>query len=351
MAITTNSYRRGIVLTFSQEMVMRCSRSAKVWGVALLILFQASMVGASNKTINYRLKWLINASVAGDIYADTYGFFKEQGLDVKVKPGGPERDAIRELELGYAQFGVASADQVIRAIEKGASVVVIAQLFQTNPLQWVYRSDETRLATLEDLKGKTVGVTYGGNDETIMNALLAKGGIGENELSLTSVRYDYTPFLRKKVAVWPVYRNTQGIFLGNKLAAAGEKAGFFNPADFGIRFVANSVITTEKMISSQPELVNTFITALMAGWEEAFKAENREKCIAAIALHDKDSTAETIEQQVESTRLLVKPNPDFPIGTIDRKAWQQTEKIMLTQQLIKAPVDIGKRLHPLENKR
>ncbi len=53
--------------------------------------------------------------------------------------GDPERDAIRELELGNATFGVASADQVIRARAKGAPVVVIAQLFQINPLQWIYR--------------------------------------------------------------------------------------------------------------------------------------------------------------------------------------------------------------------
>lgn len=312
--------------------------------VGILFLLCATMAGATDKPVNYRLKWLINASVAGDIYADVYGYFEEQGLKVKVKPGGPERDAIRELELGYAQFGVASADQVIRAIEKGASVVVVAQLFQANPLQWIYRSDETRLASLEDLKGKSVGVTYGGNDETIMNALLAKGGISEDELTLSSVRYDYTPFLRKKVTVWPVYRNTQGVFLGNKLAEAGEKAGFFNPSDYGVRFVANSVITSEKIMNNQPELVKKFVTALMAGWEAAVNPANREKCIAAIARHDKDSTAETIEQQVESTRLLVKPSADFPIGTIDRKAWQQTEKIMLDQQLIQAPVGIEKRL-------
>lgn len=324
--------------------VLRSSRQLQICMVCLFAVLPATVAGAAETVVNYRLKWLINASVAGDIYADAYGFFEQQGLKVKVKPGGPERDAIRELELGYAQFGVASADQVIRAIEKGASVVVVAQLFQTNPLQWIYRSEETKINSLHDLKGKSVGVTYGGNDETIMNALLAKGGIGEDELTLTSVRYDYTPFLLKKVAVWPVYRNTQGIFLGNTLAEAGEKAGYFNPSDFGIRFVANSVVTTETMVKRNPQLVKKFVTALMAGWEAALDPANREKSIAAIARHDKDSTVETIEQQVDSTRAMVKPTSDFPIGTIDDKAWQQTERIMLDQQLIQEPVHIEQRL-------
>ncbi len=313
----------------------------------LLVVFLATFANASGKTINYRLKWLINASVAGDIYAVTQGYFEKEGLLVKVKPGGPERDAIRELELGYAQFGVASADQVIRAVEKGASVVVVAQLFQTNPLQWIYRSDKVQLLSLDDLKGKKVGITYGGNDETIMRALLAKGGIKEKELSLSSVRYDYTPFLRGKIDIWPVYRNTQGVFLGDTLSRAGEATGFFNPSDFGIRFVANSIVTSEKLLKKNPQLVKKFVSALLAGWEAALKPENLQKSLAAIGQYDEDSSPQAIARQVEATRMMVKPSVDFPIGKIDKNAWIQTEKIMLDQKLIQSVVNIEKNLHQM----
>ena len=68
--------------------------------------------------VNYRLKWLYNISVVGDLWADAQGNFERNGLKVNVKPGGPEKDAIKELEIGHAQFGVASADQVIRAVAK-----------------------------------------------------------------------------------------------------------------------------------------------------------------------------------------------------------------------------------------
>ena len=321
---------------------------------ALLLLFTVLFCGTvpsdaatGQENINYRLKWIINASVAGDIYAAEYGFFEKAGLNVNVKPGGPERDAIRELELGTAQFGVASADQVIRAVEKGASIVVVAQLFHTNPLQWIYRADELRVSSMDDLKGRQVGVTYGGNDETIMKALLAKAGMNESEISITSVRYDYTPFLRKQVDIWPVYQNTQGVYLGNKLADAGERTGFVNPSDFGVRFVANSVVTSQKMIEEQPELVEKFVTALLAAWVAALHPENLNKSIAAIAKHDKDSTAVTIQQQVEATRAMVKPTDDYPIGKIDKEAWIQTEKIMLDQNLIKKAVNIEQRLRQL----
>lgn len=316
-------------------------------GFFFLLLSLGSSAHGADDQINYRLKWLINASVAGDIFAQEGGFFAKHGLKVNVKPGGPEKDAIRELELGHAQFGVASADQVIRATEKGARVVVIAQLFQVNPLQWIYRSDTLALETLADLKGRKVGITYGGNDETIFRALLAKGNLKESDLSLSSVRYDYTPFLTKQVEVWPVYRNTQGIFLSDKLTSAGESVSFFNPSDFGILFVANSVITTEKMMKKHPERVQRFRRALLAGWEAAVLPENRPKIIEAIARYDHDNDRATILRQLQSTSSMVKPAADFDIGSIDREAWLQTEKIMLDQGLIKKPVNIdGKLLMP-----
>jgi ABC-type nitrate/sulfonate/bicarbonate transport system substrate-binding protein len=49
--------------------------------------------------VNYRLKWLFNISVVGDLYAHDSGLFAKNGLKVTVKPGGPEKDAM--LNLGW----------------------------------------------------------------------------------------------------------------------------------------------------------------------------------------------------------------------------------------------------------
>jgi len=306
-------------------------------------IISADAVNAAEK-INYRLKWLFNASVVGDLYADVHHIFTDHGLDVQVKAGGPERDAIRELELGYAQFGVASADQVIRALSKGAPVQVIAQLFQINALQWIYRDDQPPIKRLSDLKGKIIGITYGGNDETIMRTLLAKGGINPKDTTLFSVRYDYTPFFKRKADIWPVYRNTQGVFLSAKLAREGETVRFLDPHDFGVRFVANSVVTSEQMIAKHPQTVVKFKQALMQGWREALKPANRQKALNALKQYDKDTSEAILTRQLAITRTLIQPSPNITIGVIDTAAWKETEQIMLAQGLLKKPVDVEKAL-------
>ena len=314
----------------------------KMLAAAVLLIFFVIDGAVAAEKLNYRLKWLFNASVVGDIWADKQGLFAEQGLQVEVKEGGPERDAIRELEIGRAQFGVASADQVIRAIAKGASVVVIAQIFQVNPLQWIYRSDEMKIKQLGDLKGQTLGVTFGGNDEAILRTLLAKAGLTENDVKLFSVRYDYTPLYQRKVNFWPVYRNSQGVFLGGKLTKAGEPFAFFKPTDYGVKFVANSVVTSPQMLKDHPETVARFTKALFAGWRAALEPQNSRRAIETLQIHDKDTTVAVLTEQLDITRRLIKPDAKHEIGRIDTAAWIQTEKIMLTQKQISAPVNVEK---------
>ncbi|MDA8136386.1 MAG: ABC transporter substrate-binding protein [Desulfobacteraceae bacterium] len=310
--------------------------------ILAVFLFTAllSVASADEIELNYRLKWLFNTSVAGDIYADAKGYFREAGLKVHVREGSPEKNAINELELGHSDFGVASADQVIRALDKGAKIMVLAQLFQVNPMQWIYRADQPQIKTLDDLRGRNIGITFGGNDETVMNTLFAKAGITSKDVKITGVRFDFTPFFKREVDVWPVYFNSQGVILKDRLEKEGERVYFFNPADFGVNFVANSVITSEKVWKNQPEVVKKFMGALLKGWEAAMDPANEADVLMEVKKQDKESNDELRRLQLIATRELIKPSAGIKIGTMDVEAWKQTEAIMLNEKQIKKPVHV-----------
>lgn len=291
--------------------------------------------------VSYRLKWLYNVSTVGDLYAERHGYFRESSLKVNVKPGGPEHDALKELELGHAQFGVASADQVLRAAAKGSPVVVLAQLFQVNPLHWIYRPDRTPVSVPTDLKGRTIGVTYGGNDEAVLRALLARHGIAEGEVTFFSVRYDYTPFYEGRVDFWPLYLNAQAPIIAEKLERAGEPYAFLSPDALGVRFVANSVVTTREMVERHPDLVKRFLDALLRGWRDALDPANADAAVKVLLGADRETPEPVVRKQLPVTReLMLRSGTAF--GAIDRDAWLQTEEIMRTQGLLLRAVDVGK---------
>jgi NitT/TauT family transport system substrate-binding protein len=178
-----------------------------------------------------------------------------------------------------------------------------------------------------------------------MNTIFTKAGITKKDIKITGVRFDFTPFFKREVEVWPVYRNSQGVILKDKLEKEGEKVYFFNPADFGVNFVANSIITSEKTWKSRSEVVKKFMAALLKGWEAAMDPANEPDVLIDVKKRDKDPNDELRRLQLIATRELIKPSASAKIGTIDVDAWKQTETIMLNEKQIKQPVHVEKFLN------
>jgi NitT/TauT family transport system substrate-binding protein len=167
-------------------------------------------------------------------------------------------------------------------------------------------------------------------------------------VNLFSVRYDYTPFYQGEVDLWPVYRNAQAPIIGAKLQKAGERFDLMDPSKMGIQFVANSVVTTRKMLEENPATVKKFVAALLQGWREALDPANEEKAIAMLLKYDPETPEEIVRQQLPATRFLMMPSANFDFGKIDTAAWKQTEEIMLAQKLIPVPVYVEKLLKTIE---
>jgi len=312
------------------------------WG--LLCILIASFVlscqkqNHENNKVVYRLKWLLNSGAAGSLYANANGYFHAQGLDVSIRAGGVERNAITEIEMGRAQFGVATGDQIIRALEKASPICVVAQLFQKSPMCWMYYKNRNNIQSVKDLIGKTIGITFGNEDETIMRALLKNAGIQTSEVQFYSVRYDYTPFYTGKVDLWPVYRNSNGIVIQEKLKSSNEEMAFFSPHDNGIQFVGNSIISSQKIASQKPELICKFRNAIMKGWAAALDHKNLAQTVDMIQSFDEATDRKLIEKQVVSTRALMKPQINSILGAVNFTDWKHTQQFLLDQNIISKPV-------------
>jgi len=313
-----------------------------LWGT-LFVIFVNLLVSCQKKYqddghIVYRLKWLLNSGAAGSLYANANGYFHAQGLDVSIRAGGVERNAITEIEMGRAQFGVASGDQIIRALEKGSPICVLAQLFQKSPMCWMYYKNKNDINSLHDLKGKTIGITFGNEDETIMRALLKKAGIHTNEVKFYSVRYDYTPFYTGKVDLWPVYLNSNGIVIQEKLQSANEPIAFFSPHENGVQFVGNAMICSQKLATQKSDLICKFKHAIIKGWTDALDKKNISQTIDIIKYFDETTDRKLIEKQLISSRPLMIPSNNSPVGTVTMADWKQTEQFLLDQKIITRPV-------------
>ena len=130
-------------------------------------MFAAGAAQAADK-VTLQLKWVTQAQFAGYYVAKDKGYYKDEGLDVTIKPGGPDVAPEQVLAGGGADVVVDWMPAALAAREKGAPMVNIAQPFKHSGLELTCRAD-TGIKTPADLKGKTLGVWFYGNEYPFLN--------------------------------------------------------------------------------------------------------------------------------------------------------------------------------------
>src|SRR5476649_1349676 len=135
--------------------------------MALAGLGLATAARAEDK-VTLQLKWVTQAQFAGYYVAKDKGFYKDAGLDVTIKPGGPDVAPEHVLAGGGADVVVDWMPAALAAREKGTALVNIAQPFKHSGLELTCRA-ETGVKVPADLKGRTLGVWFYGNEYPFLN--------------------------------------------------------------------------------------------------------------------------------------------------------------------------------------
>ncbi|MDE0698727.1 MAG: ABC transporter substrate-binding protein, partial [Boseongicola sp.] len=113
--------------------------------------------------LTLQLKWVTQAQFAGYYVALENGYYEDEGLNVTIKPGGPDIAPTQVIAGGGADVTVEWMPAALAAREKGLPLVNIAQPFKSSGMMLTCRKD-AGVATTDDFKGKTLGVWFFGNE-------------------------------------------------------------------------------------------------------------------------------------------------------------------------------------------
>src|SRR5438105_8856534 len=92
-------------------------------------------------SVTIQLKWVSQAQFAGYYGAKDKGFYKDAGLDVTIKPGGPDVAPEQVLAGGGADVVVDWMPAALATREKGVAMVNIAQPFKHSGLELTCRAE------------------------------------------------------------------------------------------------------------------------------------------------------------------------------------------------------------------
>jgi len=281
--------------------------------------------------VTVRLKWLHQSQFAGYYCAEQEGFYEEEGINIRLVPGGAETPSIQIVAGGSEQFGVSGMAQLIEARKQGIPVVALATTYRKNPLIW-FGVDKS-IQTPKELVNKNVGLTVGSNSDLLFRAMLKKTGVDINDINIVPVKYDLSLLLEGTVDMYEGYLTDQPI----SAELAGYETYILNPTDYGIYFYGDTLFTTEDMIEKNPDLVRRFVQATLNGWQYAY--DNPEKAVDYVLMYSDQLNYKQEMRGMEVSLELIKPD-NKPIGTIEGEVVKQMQDLLVEYGIIESPVEL-----------
>src|SRR3954467_8190534 len=150
--------------------------------------------------VTLQLKWGTQSPWAGYYAAVAKGYYKNAGLDVTLKVGGPDITPETVVLGGQAQFGLDWLPNLFATREKGGKLVSVAQVFARSGMTELTWKD-SGITSITKMRGKKVGVWCCGNQPELF-AALNKNGINpakSSQVRIVNQPFDMNLFLQRKI--------------------------------------------------------------------------------------------------------------------------------------------------------
>ncbi len=295
----------------------------------LFALGAASARAADRLTL--QLKWVAQAQFAGYYVAQAKGYYKAAGLDVTIKPGGPDINPSQVMAGGGADVDVDWMPSALAAREKGVPLVNIAQVFQKSGLEMTCRKD-SGVKTPADFKGKTLGVWFAGNEYPFlawMSRLKYPTTGGPGGVTMLKQGFNVDPLLQKQAAC--ISTMTYNEYW--QLIEAGmqpDQLTVFRYQDEGVATLEDGLYTTEAELKDPAKSARLarFLKASMQGWQYALAHQDEAVTIVLASDTAGVQTAAHQKRMMGDIAKLV-AGSNRGLGYLDDAAAERTVRVLL----------------------
>ena len=217
--------------------------------------------------VTFMLSWAPDTNHIGVYVAKNKGYFKQAGLDVDIVAVA-QAGAEQAVNNGMADFALSNLTNVGIYTLKGAKIKQVMQVQQKPSAIWCSLASNKDIKSPKDFDGKTFA-TFGSNesDAVIRRMIQTDGGKGTFD-KVTVGTSTFQTLSSKKADFGGFYATWEGV----QADMYGPKLNCFTEPDYGVPGNADTigVITNDKTISSNPDLVRKFVQATKKGYEYAY---------------------------------------------------------------------------------
>jgi NitT/TauT family transport system substrate-binding protein len=263
------------------------------------------------------------------------GYFREVGIEIEFDYSF-ETDAVALVGADELQFAVVSGEQVLLARAQGLPVVYVAAWYQQYPVAVVAKAEQG-IATPADLAGKRIGLPglYGAN-YIGLEALLYSAGLSDADVTLDSIGFNQVEALATdQVQVVSVYAANEPV----QLRAQGYDVNEILVAEY-LQLASNGLITNEKTISENPELVRAMVEAFLKGLAETVANPDEAYALSKKHVPNLAEADEAVQKEVLARSMALWDAER--LGFSNAQAWENMQDTLLKMGLLEEALEVEK---------
>jgi NitT/TauT family transport system substrate-binding protein len=214
---------------------------------------------AAAEAVNFGTDWKAEAEHGGYYQAIAKGIYQKHGLEVNLRPGGPQVNHAQLLAAGVLDFNIASNSFVpLNFVQQKIPMVTVAAIFQKDPSVLIAHPGQGD-DTLAALKGKPIMI---GSDTRVTAWQFLKQKFGYTDDQIRPYTFSAAPFLADPTAIQQGYLTSEPFVIEQQ----GVKPVVLLLADAGYGSYGALIETSQKLAQEKPELVQRFVDASIEGW-------------------------------------------------------------------------------------
>jgi NitT/TauT family transport system substrate-binding protein len=239
----------------------------------LIVALLAPLPAAAQETVRMILNWRLEGPNAPFFLAEDRGFFRAEGLSVRLDPGEGSSAPIGRIAAGTYDAGFGDINTMIEfTARQPERRVVAAMVLYTRPPMAVVSLARANISRPEDLVGRRIAAPQNDTGFRLFPAFARLTNIDPARVNFQAV----TPTLRETMLVRGDVEAVTGFdstvwFALKGLGVRREDVRFMYYGDHGVEVLSNSILVSTEMAERRPQVVQALTRAIARGWVEAIR--------------------------------------------------------------------------------
>jgi NitT/TauT family transport system substrate-binding protein len=196
------------------------------------------------------------------------GYYKEEGLNVKIIPGQGTAQVMQAVESGLADIGFVDVVGIVLGRASGSTVKMVAVNYQKAPFAVFSLDPGANVTKVKDLEGLELGSSSGTFVPSVIKGFMKMNGLDPNTLKVVNI----APAAKATMLLSRQIKSIEFFVMskpGLEREVKGATLRTFLLGDHGLTLYSNGIGAKEAYLKKNPKVMQAFVKASLRGWKDA----------------------------------------------------------------------------------